>query len=235
MKKLGKLLRELRGKESLRDASERIGISHTYLDTIEKGQDKRSGSPVKPTPDTLKLISNAYDYDYKELMKLAGYFDEKLERIFLYRPGQNPSDDWVLYPINDMELILEKGTTVLTNATADVDVPFDMSIESLIDYITEQHDLKDSDKKGIKISGTYQLLNKDEIPYEEIDREEKDIAKRMEQIKKEITNSDGLMFNGEPMSEEAIESLLEAMEHAVRQTQRINKKYIPKKYRDNNE
>lgn len=33
------------------------------------------------------------------------------------------------------------------------------------------------------------------------------------------------------MSEEAIESFLEAMEYAVRQTQRINKKYIPKKYR----
>jgi hypothetical protein len=33
------------------------------------------------------------------------------------------------------------------------------------------------------------------------------------------------------MSEEAVESFLEAMEVAVRQTQRINKKYIPKKYR----
>ena len=62
-------------------------------------------------------------------------------------------------------------------------------------------------------------------------KDEKDIAKRMEQIKKDLTSEDGLMFNGEPMSEEAIESFLEAMEYAVRQTQRINKKYIPKKYR----
>jgi len=63
-------------------------------------------------------------------------------------------------------------------------------------------------------------------------KDEKDIAKRLEQIKKDLTSEDGLLFNGEPMSEEAIESFLEAMEYAVRQTQRINKKYIPKKYRD---
>ncbi len=36
------------------------------------------------------------------------------------------------------------------------------------------------------------------------------------------------------MSEEAIESLLEAIEYAERQTKRINKKYIPKKYREDN-
>lgn len=62
-------------------------------------------------------------------------------------------------------------------------------------------------------------------------KDEIDIAKRMEQIRKDLTSEDGLLFNGEPMSEEAVESFLEAMEYAVRQTQRINKKFIPKKYR----
>ncbi|TDO12987.1 DNA-binding XRE family transcriptional regulator [Bacillus subtilis] len=62
-------------------------------------------------------------------------------------------------------------------------------------------------------------------------KEEKDIAKRMEEIRRDLENSDGLSFSGEPMSPEAIESLMEAMEHIVRQTQRINKKYTPKKYR----
>ncbi|WP_342488571.1 helix-turn-helix transcriptional regulator [Cytobacillus sp. FSL W7-1323] len=63
-------------------------------------------------------------------------------------------------------------------------------------------------------------------------KEEKDIAKRLEEFKKDLTEQDGLSFMGEPMSEEAIESLTDAMEHIFRQTQRINKKYIPKKYRD---
>jgi len=63
------------------------------------------------------------------------------------------------------------------------------------------------------------------------EKDEKDIAKRMEKLKEDLINEEGLSFYGEPMSEEAVESLLEAMEYAVRQAQRINKKYIPKKYR----
>ncbi|AMA72896.1 hypothetical protein ACH33_08520 [Aneurinibacillus sp. XH2] len=145
---LGDYLKKLRGKESLRDASKRIGISHTYLDTIEKGFDKRSGKPVKPTPETLKLIAEAYNTSYEELMILAGYLEEKEE------------------------------------------------------------------KKELS------------------DKDEKDIAKRLQKFKEEIENSDGLAFSGEPLSEEAKESLIESMEYIFRQTQKINKKYIPKKYRD---
>ncbi|MGR6904765.1 helix-turn-helix domain-containing protein [Lysinibacillus sp. BSL11] len=61
---------------------------------------------------------------------------------------------------------------------------------------------------------------------------EKDIAKRLQNFKDEIENSDGLSFDGEPMSDEARESLIESMDHVFRQTQRINKKYTPKKFRE---
>lgn len=66
-------------------------------------------------------------------------------------------------------------------------------------------------------------------------KDEKDIAKRMEKIKKDLAADGGLSFYGEPLSEEAKESLLEAMEYAVKQAQRLNKKYIPKKYRKEND
>ena len=62
-------------------------------------------------------------------------------------------------------------------------------------------------------------------------KDEKDIAKRLEEFKKDLTSADGLNFSGEPMSDDAKESLIEAMDHLFRQTQRINKKYIPKKHR----
>ncbi|MCY8293210.1 helix-turn-helix domain-containing protein [Bacillus haynesii] len=75
------------------------------------------------------------------------------------------------------------------------------------------------------------ILSESTEEYRTSEKDEKDIAKRMDQIKEDLKNAEGLSFSGEPMSEEAIESLLEAMEYAVRQTQRINKKYIPKKYR----
>lgn len=67
------------------------------------------------------------------------------------------------------------------------------------------------------------------------EKDEKDIAKRMEKIRKDLTEDDGYMLMGDPMSEEAKESILDAMEFAIRQATRINKKYIPKKYRNKQE
>lgn len=63
------------------------------------------------------------------------------------------------------------------------------------------------------------------------DKDRKDIGKRLEEIKNDLENSDGLMFSGEPLTEEAMESLMDAMEYIVKHTQKVNKKYIPKKYR----
>jgi transcriptional regulator with XRE-family HTH domain len=108
MSELGKLLRELRGKETLRDAAARIGVSHTYLSILEKGYDQRSGKPIKPTADTLKLISKAYDYPYEELLKLAGILEEgndpfptdkkdkplsEFESLFFYELDKLSEDD----------------------------------------------------------------------------------------------------------------------------------------------
>ena len=61
---------------SLRSAAELIGISHTYLDKLEKGFDSRTGVCNKPTPDTLKLISDTYDISYIDLLKYCGYIPE---------------------------------------------------------------------------------------------------------------------------------------------------------------
>ncbi len=66
-------------------------------------------------------------------------------------------------------------------------------------------------------------------------KDERDIAKRMEQLRHDLQNAEGLAFDGEPMSDEAKESLLEAMEFGVRLAKRNNKKFIPIKYRDNEE
>ena len=76
MSKLGEYLIKARGKLSQREAAKRIGISHTYLGKIENGKDPRTGKEIKPTPETLKLISKAYQCDYEELMIKAGYIDE---------------------------------------------------------------------------------------------------------------------------------------------------------------
>lgn len=64
------------------------------------------------------------------------------------------------------------------------------------------------------------------------EKDEKDIAKEIEKLKEKLKLSEGLMFDGEPASEEAIQSVLDAMSFGIRQAKIINKKYAPKKYLD---
>lgn len=60
-------------KLSLRNAAKLIGISHSHLYNLEQGVDPRTKAIIKTTPETLKLISEAYKINYEDLMKVAGY------------------------------------------------------------------------------------------------------------------------------------------------------------------
>lgn len=70
---------------SYRKAADLIGISHTYLVALEKGEDTRGLPANKPTPETLKLISLAYGTDYNRLLEMCGYTS-----IDDYMPPSNP-------------------------------------------------------------------------------------------------------------------------------------------------
>ena len=134
-------------KLSLRNAANLIGISHTYLNTLEKGVDPRNSIPTKPTPETLELIAKAYDASYEYLMKLTGYLPE----------------------------------------------------------IKKELEAKD----------------------------EKDIEKRINKLKQDLMeSSEGFMLSGEPISKEAIDSILDVLAFGVRNAKIINKKFTPKKVRE---
>jgi transcriptional regulator with XRE-family HTH domain len=101
---LPNLIRKLRGRESLRNASTRIGISHNYLNNLEKGIDPRTGKVIHPSPEILEKIGKAYSYSYDELMKLAGYTKDNtsiatinLKEIIFHHPelywGEQKIDD----------------------------------------------------------------------------------------------------------------------------------------------
>nr|DAJ09139.1 MAG TPA: helix-turn-helix protein [Caudoviricetes sp.] len=72
--KLGNFLREKRGSTSLRDFAKKLDISHTYLDSIEKGYDSRNKKPLRITVDTLSKIAKALD---EPLDKLVAYSENK--------------------------------------------------------------------------------------------------------------------------------------------------------------
>ena len=63
-------------------------------------------------------------------------------------------------------------------------------------------------------------------------RDEKDIAKILEQTKEQLLSQEGLMFDGDPASPEAINSILDAMQIGMEMAKKKNKeKYAPKKYK----
>ena len=63
-------------------------------------------------------------------------------------------------------------------------------------------------------------------------KDERDIAKTLANLKETLENEEGLMFDGDPMSDESKESILAAMELGLQAAKLKNKeKYTPKKYK----
>ena len=63
-------------------------------------------------------------------------------------------------------------------------------------------------------------------------KDEKDIAKKMDNLIEQIDTQDALMFDGEPLDEESKELLKISLENSLRMAKVIAKqKYTPKKYR----
>ena len=63
-------------------------------------------------------------------------------------------------------------------------------------------------------------------------KDERDIARNLEKIMADLENSGDLMFDGDPMSDEARASMRSAIELGLRAVKQLNKEtYTPKKYR----
>ena len=78
--KLGNFLREKIGEMSLRDFANKLDISHTYLDSLEKGYDSRNKKPVIITVDTLSKIAKALDEPLEKLVALSENKDYNPEK-----------------------------------------------------------------------------------------------------------------------------------------------------------
>ncbi|MEG1184765.1 MAG: transcriptional regulator, partial [Eubacterium sp.] len=64
------------------------------------------------------------------------------------------------------------------------------------------------------------------------DKDKKEISKILDNTREQLTSQEGLMFDGEPASEEGVQSILDALELGLEIAKKRNKeKYTPKKYR----
>lgn len=72
MNLIGEYIKKYRGDTSLREFAKKCNISHTHLDSIEKGYDPRTGKPVSVTVETLKKIAKAMNMTINDLLIKSG-------------------------------------------------------------------------------------------------------------------------------------------------------------------
>lgn len=150
MNYIGNFIRKYRGDMSLRDFAEKCGISHTHLDSIEKGVDPRTGKPVSVTVETLKKIANAMGMTINDLLIQSG--DVKIEDL------QFDNANIVDIPSNTVKIpvlgVIKAG------------IPIEAQ-QDIIDYVEIPKDWTKGGKEyyGLKISGDsmYPKYDNDDI------------------------------------------------------------------------
>ncbi len=150
MNYIGNFIRKYRGDMSLRDFAEKCGISHTHLDSIEKGIDPRTGKPVSVTVETLKKIANAMGMTINDLLIQSG--DVKIEDL------QFDNANIVDIPSNTVKI------PVLGIVKAGIPIE---AQQDIIDYVEIPKDWTKGGKEyyGLKISGDsmYPKYDNDDI------------------------------------------------------------------------
>lgn len=91
-------------------------------------------------------------------------------------------------------------------------------------------DKVDALAKYFRINRSDLIEEKDDLALTKKDT--RDIEKILDQTREQLTSQEGLMFEGEPASPEAVDSILAAMQVGMEMAKLKNKeKYTPKKYK----
>ncbi len=72
---LGNIIKQYRQEKglSLRAFSSRCGLSHSYVDMLEKGRDPRNGQPPRPSIDTLIALAKGLEIEARKLLQHASH------------------------------------------------------------------------------------------------------------------------------------------------------------------
>lgn len=223
MTTLGERLRIARNKKNLKQTQvkERTNINNKTLSGYENGVSE-------PDADTLVVLADLYEVNYEWLLTGRNVEPEEkisAKNVFNHRLSNSRMDKkWT-----NTDIANKIGIPVKMYKRYEDDIyPEDYLLAKISELLEVSPDY---------LLGKTDIRNSKQIPSTVFtDKDELDMAKRMDKMKKDLIegNADGQALNymGEPMSEEAMESLLEALEMAERITTLANKKYAPKKYRD---
>ena len=107
---------------SLREFAKKLDISHTYLDSLEKGYDNRTKKPVRITVDTLSKIAEALDEPLEKLVSLSR------------------NEDYAFVNVNDMDVAFASGIKGLNETNKAI-------IKSTIEALLAKQEKDEEEKK----------------------------------------------------------------------------------------
>lgn len=153
MNSLGKYIKSERKKLncSFRTLSEMSGLSHSYIEKLEKGIDIRTGKPIMPTLDALHKLSVAFDVPLHNLIEANGYSmseDDTNQRIKKHSNDHAPiiSIDSqirkIIANLNNSDLLLVLQNNEISPTTR---LLLAHSLESLLDLAEEINKLDKND------------------------------------------------------------------------------------------
>ena len=127
-----------------------------------------------------------------------------------------------MYEVFEQLLQKEAGVTqtALSNWKSGRSTPTTKTLQKIADYF------------GVTID--YLMTGKDvDSPKPQLNaKDERDIEKIIEHTREQLLSQEGLMFDGDPASPEAVDSILAAMQIGMEMAKKKNKeKYTPKKYK----
>lgn len=133
--KLSEFIRKKRGNLSLRDFAKLCGnISHTQIDSIERGVDPRTNKPVRPTIDTLKKLALGTGATVAYLAALAADEEFNTTASTISPPKSK------LFPDIEFSAYDEK----IINKFHALNIDNQKEIESLIDFKLKLQNEKDA-------------------------------------------------------------------------------------------
>ena len=115
MTELGDYLKQRRGDISLREFAKRIGISHTHLDSIEKGYDYRSKKAVSISLETIEKIADGLNLDIHQVVAMATGRKQPLPNQ-PEKPDTSPKETALAERLKNASPDTQKAIDLLLNA-----------------------------------------------------------------------------------------------------------------------
>ncbi|WP_425057659.1 hypothetical protein SCACP_21790 [Sporomusa carbonis] len=216
--KLGEFVRTTRGKRSLREFAKQCGISHTHLDSIEKGYDPRTGKKVSLTIETLEKLAKGLNTDTDFLVKLS-----------------LDSDNGVIFPNAINSNIQYKHSEPIVDLSPGAG-PFDKNellnrLLSPEEKATLELARKNKYSNLVAPNSNQDASSSNPLP-PLTPKDEREIAKDLEAMLNALDDKSGMAAYNDPEDEEDRELLRASLEYSMRLAKQLaKKKFTPKKYR----